>query len=337
MKPTRESKPPQDINHQEPTEMERVNSRDTFTTLIEEEQRQDDTTPHDTSDLVSLISSQETLFNPTIKIMNQSITNYTHIYTLPLISNFLHTGVQLYRTWDDVISNTPPLLSRSPTKLTLFKKTPLMVIHRHARDGAKHEFCRVEFKIHSIHITYYVLRFTGLGTTVYLINNNSAKPTVDFAYSDTDFRIVGITGTTSALGTSPEIKLYVMRRGSENLLTHGCVVEDDARGKLRIENKLSRLINGQEQGRINLVVRDEKPVVDIPLARYLDQGDVKVKVDNVRQKHIVKHGVIKMYDWLDGEEEEEEEEGREVSDDMLVICCVLLVLREQEYRKFKGG
>ena len=70
--------------------MERVNSRDTFSTLIENEEQpsQDDLPVEDTSDLISLISSQDTLINPTIKIMNQNITNFTRIYTLPLISNF---------------------------------------------------------------------------------------------------------------------------------------------------------------------------------------------------------------------------------------------------------
>ena len=36
-------------------------------------------------------------------------------------------------------------------------------------------------------------------------------------------------------------------------------------------------------------------MVDIPLARYLDQRDVKIKIDT-QQKHIIKHGIIKMFD-----------------------------------------
>ncbi|EER34027.1 conserved hypothetical protein [Candida tropicalis MYA-3404] len=317
--------------------MERVNSRDTFSTLIENEEQpsQDDLPVEDTSDLISLISSQDTLINPTIKIMNQNITNFTRIYTLPLISNFLHTGVYLYLNWNDIILNKPPLLSRSSTKFTIFKKTPLLIIHKHdPLTNNKEEFCKVEFKIHSIHITYYILEFPTLNNLrVYLINNNSLKPTVDFIYNDSNFRIFGITGTTSALGTSPEMKLYVMPNESNNLLTYNNEFLNNGK-KIKIDNKLSKLINNQEQSKINQLLNDEKPMVDIPLARYLDQRDVKIKIDT-QQKHIIKHGIIKMFDWKDNNSQDDN--NNDVSDDMLVICCIMLVLREQEYRKFKGG
>lgn len=104
--------------------------------------------------------------------------------------------------------------------------------------------------------------------------------------------------------------------------------------KIKIDNKLSKLINNQEQSKINQLLNDEKPMVDIPLARYLDQRDVKIKIDT-QQKHIIKHGIIKMFDWKDNNSQDDN--NNDVSDDMLVICCIMLVLREQEYRKFKGG
>ena len=86
------------------------------------------------------------------------------------------------------------------------------------------------------------------------------------------------------------------------------------------------------------MLKNEKPVISIPMGRYLDQGDVKLKLDSnsaTKSKlNIIKHGVIRLFDYQD----EVGDTGNDVvSDDMLVLCCVLLVLREQEYRKFKSG
>lgn len=145
-----------------------------------------------------------------------------------------------------------------------------------------------------------------------------------------------MTGTTSVIGVSPEIKLYVMNPNSKNLLTYNTTVSNGK--KLQINNSLSKLVNSQDQPRINEMLKNEKPVISIPMGRYLDQGDVKLKLDSnsaTKSKlNIIKHGVIRLFDYQD---EVGDTGNNVVSDDMLVLCCVLLVLREQEYRKFKSG
>ena len=138
------------------------------------------------------------------------------------------------------------------------------------------------------------------------------------------------------IGVSPEIKLYVMNPNSKNLLTYNTTVSNGK--KLQINNSLSKLVNSQDQPRINEMLKNEKPVISIPMGRYLDQGDVKLKLDSnsaTKSKlNIIKHGVIRLFDYQD---EVGDTGNNVVSDDMLVLCCVLLVLREQEYRKFKSG
>ncbi|EMG50350.1 hypothetical protein SBY92_003529 [Candida maltosa Xu316] len=316
--------------------MERTTSRESTHTLTDPPDNNNNHLSHDNESLFS----QDTLINPTITIMNQNISNYTRIHSLPLVSNFLHTGVNLYKSWDDVVNNKDPILTRTSSKniissLIQFKAMPFVTIY----DSKKQEFCTVDFKIHSNHITYYTLRFPSLdGFTLYLVNNNSSNPTVDFEYMGSLFRIRGVTGTTTMLGTSPEIKVYVMSPESrENMLTFG--VGDDERQlkrKLKIDNRLSRLIHNQDQRKINDLLNNEKPLVNIPIARYFDQGDVKMKTgDGQKKKNVIKHGTIKIFDH--GLTTTTTTENNDVSDDMLVLCCVLLVLREQEYRKFKSS
>lgn len=331
-------------------------SRDSFTTLIEENddnenddlqlQLQHENTEELTSDLISLIS-QETLINTSVQIMNQNVSQFNKHYELPLILSYLHTGVSLYLSFQDLLNNKPPLLTRTSSMMNInnllrrpFRNSSFLTIHKHESMSNKFEFCHVDFKIHSNHITYYILKFPTLDETIYLINNNSSKPTVDFEYKKTCFRITGVTGTTSVIGVSPEIKLYVMNPNSKNLLTYNTTVLNGK--KLQINNGLSKLVNSQDQSRINEMLRNEKPVISIPMGRYLDQGDAKLKLDNSSvnggaTKHklnVIKHGVIRLFDY---KEEEENAESNTVSNDMLVLCCVLLVLREQEYRKFKSG
>ena len=326
-------------------------SRDSFTTLIDQDDdnenddlqlQQHENTQELTSDLISLIS-QETLINTSIQIMNRNISQFYKHYELPLILSYLHTGVSLYLSLQDLLDNKPPILTRTLSMMNFnnllrrpFRNSSFLTIHKHDYMNNKFEFCHVDFKIHSNHITYYILKFPTLDQTVYLINNNSSKPTVDFEYKKTCFRITGVTGTTSVIGVSPEIKLYVMNPNSKNLLTYNTTVSNGK--KLQINNSLSKLVNSQDQPRINEMLKNEKPVISIPMGRYLDQGDVKLKLDSnsaTKSKlNIIKHGVIRLFDYQD---EVGDTGNNVVSDDMLVLCCVLLVLREQEYRKFKSG
>ena len=110
-----------------------------------------------------------------------------------------------------------------------------------------------------------------------------------------------------------------MNPNSKNLLTYNTTVSNGK--KLQINNSLSKLVNSQDQPRINEMLKNEKPVISIPMGRYLDQGDVKLKLDSnsaTKSKlNIIKHGVIRLFDYQD---EVGDTGNNVVSDDMLVLC-----------------
>ncbi|KAI5969822.1 hypothetical protein CANMA_001112 [Candida margitis] len=321
------------------------------------------------SDLISFMS-QDTLIQPQMKVLNHAVTEFRFIKEIPILSCFLQTGVHLYPSWS-AISRNQPILTR-PSKFinNIFKlNSPFLVIESYTNSAnpkllksqtspptssSRQVFCRVDFKIQSTRITYYVLTFPTLDKSIYLINNNSHAPSVDFELNGSYFRVLGITGTTSALGTSGLIKLYVMEN-SPDLLTYDTQI-DYKKKKLTFgkDNELNRLINSQNRAAINESMQRAKKLFNMPVAQFMDHGDVKIKIDHngveasgqhqhqkSQQQHhhhhssgnsFVKHGIIKMFDYVGGIGDQQDE----MSQEMMMICCVLLVLREQEYRKYKG-
>lgn len=316
------------------------------------------------SDLVSYMS-QDTLIQPQMRILNHAIADFRFIKEIPILSCYLQTGVHLYPSWSATSRNQPILTRPSKFINNIFKlNSPFLVIESYIRDNAKSTktnsnngsttkqvFCKVDFKIQSTRITYYVLTFPTLNKCVFLINNNSHSPSVDFELDGTHFRAIGVTGTTSALGTSGLIKLYVMEN-SPDLLTFDTTI-DFKKKKLTFgpQSELSKLIDGQNRAAIDESMKRAKKLINMPVAQYLDQGDVKIKIENngtesngqLHNHHLggknansfVKHGVIKMFDYVGGRGRGDQEDD-EMSQEMMMICCVLLVLREQEYRKYKG-
>ncbi|CCE39828.1 uncharacterized protein CPAR2_602460 [Candida parapsilosis] len=351
-----------------------------------------DSTFDSSSDLISYIS-QETLIPPQMRILNHAITDFHVIKEIPILSCYLQTGVHLYPSWSATSRNQPILTRPSKFINNIFRlNSPFLVIESYAKSArakagtnaninvktnvktndvatsnvppppAKEVFCRVDFKIQSTRITYYVLTFPTLNKCIYLINNNSHSPSVDFELDGTHFRAIGVTGTTSALGTSGLIKLYVMEN-SPDLLTFDTSF-DYKRKKLTFgsQNQLSKLIDGQNRAAIDESMKRARKLINMPVAQYLDQGDVKFKIEhssmsagesNGAPQHshshhhhlgggknansFIKHGVIKMFDYEGGNGGGSSDEDKDVmSQEMMMICCVLLVLREQEYRKYKG-
>ncbi|KAI5964479.1 hypothetical protein KGF57_000971 [Candida theae] len=336
------------------------------------------------SDLVSQFS-QDTLIQPQLKILNHAISEFRFVKEIPILSNYLQTGVHLYPSWS-ATSRNQPILTRPLRFMTnIFKlNSPFLVIESYTKSKdmilsggdlqspttTKQVYCKVDFKIQSTRITYYVLTFPSLHKHIYLINNNSHSPSVDFELDGTHFRATGVTGTTSALGTSGLIKLYVMEN-SPDMLTFDTTI-DYKRKKLKFgqgNDTFYRLIEGQNRAAIDESMRRAKKLIGMPVAQYLDQGDVKIKIGNSSSgvggggnsssgssngsestsqhsgphsggksvNNFVKHGIIKMFDYVGGggvgNDNDDEDE---MSEEMKMICCVLLVLREQEYRKYKG-
>lgn len=339
------------------------------------------------SDLISYLSD-DTLIQPQLRILNHSISDFRYIKEIPILSNYLQTGVHLYPSWSATSRNQPILTRPSKFINNIFKlNSPFLVIESYTHtqpdpvktslstatasnllipSSTRQVFCKVDFKIHSTRITYYVLTFPTLNKYIYLINNNSHSPSVDFELDGTHFRVTGVTGTTSALGTSGLIKLYIME-SSPDLLTFDTVI--DVKKKKLIfgkANEFSKLIDGQNRAAIDASMQRAKKLISMPVAQYLDQGDVKIKIGNnssssgtestgqqqqlghhhhhhlgaKSSNSFIKHGVIKMFDYVGGNnrngKDDDDDDDDEMSQEMMMICCVLLVLREQEYRKYKG-
>ncbi|CAK9440114.1 uncharacterized protein LODBEIA_P42140 [Lodderomyces beijingensis] len=313
----------------------RSKSQETLTTLINSthETAASRTSADASFDQASLVSSQDTLIQPTTKIFNHPISQFHNYKKLPLTSCYLRPGITLYSP-----ENHPqqqPLLTRDPKLFSnLFNFTsPFLAIET----PTKQQYCRCDFKIYSNHITYYILNFPTTKQVLYLINNNSHYPSVDFAIHGTHMRITqGVSGTSTAFASkSGVIEIHVMRNAA-GMLTEGMVV-DDAKRKVKLDCELARLIQSQNRRGIDEVMRRarDNAVVSEPLAAFVDHGDIKVKGDG---GSFVDHGVIKLWDYLSSSPNEPEglEGHASVSEEMMMICCVLLVLREQESRKHKG-
>ena len=170
------------------------------------------------SDLNSLVSQDTLIHQSSTRIMGYPLSEYRYPKELPLVSHFLHTGISLYPSWQS-LSPSPLCLSSSsssnsssssqlvcapilcrPAKLfnNIFNFTaPFLIIE----SAPKTVFCRVDFKIYSNHITYYVMTFPTLERQVYLLNNNSHSPSADFVIKSTENNRHGMA-TSSLLNTT---------------------------------------------------------------------------------------------------------------------------------------
>ncbi|KAK6458243.1 uncharacterized protein RJT20DRAFT_133683 [Scheffersomyces xylosifermentans] len=327
-----------------PSRLVRSNSDQTLSTLVESSESSlsrnegnDSATGNDVSDLASVFTSgsEETLTNHPVNLMGRSITAYSWMKQIPIVSTFLHSGVLVFKSANSFEKyqmgekdDTFPILQTVSSKLSIFKKSsPIMTILRYKSSVEKYEFCKVYFKIYSTHINYYVLKFNYGDDvpeeTVILLNNNSNKPTVDFEYLNSKFRIVGVTGTSSTFGTNGLIKIFVMKEKADLLTRDVTVINPNDHNKTKIKigesNSLYKVIERQEKSNINERIDSEQPLVNIPLGCFVDEGNIKL------EKNFMKNGTIKLFDYQ-----------VEHSEESLKMICILLVLREQEYRKYKG-
>ncbi|KAI5956829.1 hypothetical protein KGF54_000447 [Candida jiufengensis] len=298
---------------------------------IEDEEQDEDTS----SDFNSLYS-QDTLITPQISIFNnRSLSDFRYYKEIPITSpTKLQSNINLYKSQSSIFDNSYPILTKSSKIFNILKISSFMEIENfNTQTNKKQIFCKIEFKIYSNHLTYYILKFPTLNQTIYLLNNNSNTPSVDFKIQQGHFRITGITGTSSATRSSNQnISIHLMDpSNTENLLTHN--LNTDSRGKLQINNKLSNLIQCQKRKEINEIMKSSKKLLNFPIAQYIDSNDIKLRPiesseDSKHTQSCIQHGYLKMYDHLSNEDF--------VSDEMLMICCILLVLREQELKKYKG-
>lgn len=305
----------------------RRHSEETLATLVNEAH---DSTLDDTSDLV-LVFSGRTLSSPDHVVFGHPIGSYTRLRDLPLVSNFMHPGVSLYRLVEEAGKKGAwPLLSLQLSFLAFLKKnSPIYVIHRWSGPTEKTEFCRIFFKVLSNNFTCFVLVFTlSEGSTRSLVLlNNGIRPSVDLLWENTKLRVSGLTGATSMYGNSL-FKMHVMPENAPLLVDNmDFTTVAPARKKFTPSikeghtNALYSALLAQEKSLVAKLVNEGKPLVNVPVATYTESADTKVAGVRV-------NGTLRIFD---------NSASDELSPNTLVMCCVLLVLREQEISKMRGN
>ncbi|CUM45247.1 uncharacterized protein AC631_02524 [Debaryomyces fabryi] len=306
------------------------------------------------SDLSSLFTSgsEETVTN-NLKILGYPITSYTTVRELPIVSTFLQPGVLIFSSLKslDIYSQknlSPeetklyhsqglgiPLLQTSTSMLSIFKiNSPFLIIYKYNKANEKSVFCKVYFRILTNNVTCYILIFqldNGELKTVVLMNNG-VKPSVDVVYENTKIRITGVTGTTSTFANG-FMQLYILQNSSPSLcddMTIQNTLESinssikNVKVNVSDSNELySSLKCHQRKATLTRLMNEGKALINTPLATFVDNGDEKFKGLN-----LFKNGTIKIFETTNDNEN---------NNNMLIMTSILLVLREQEFRKFRGN
>lgn len=307
--------------------LSRTRSEETLQTLVNESHD----SVLDASDLL-LVFSERTLSSAHHVVFGLPISSYTRLRELPLVSNFMHPGISLYRLAADAKNKDAwPLLTIQLSFLAFLKKnSPILVINRWISPTEKTEFCRVFFKVLSNYLTCFVLIFTfpdGSSQSVVLLNNG-VRPSVDLLWQNTKLRVSGLTGATSMFGNSL-FKMHVMAETSPLLtdnvhlpsITSSSVKKFKPEVKEGHTNPLFAALLNQDKSLVAKMVSEGTPLVNVPLSTYTDSGYTKVAGVRV-------NGTIRIFENSDSED---------LSTNTLVMCCVLLVLREQEISKMRGN
>lgn len=267
----------------------------------------EETLVNEDAELLSL-NSEETAVS-SITLFDLPLSSYK--LTDFIISSSLLNGTSLFSSEAHLnahhTSQTDPILQLT-TNWQIFKKnSPIILIYTFP----KTIFCQVYYKIVSVYISYYKLTFSDPTLPdIYLLNNNSYTPTVDTEFLNSKFRIKGIKGTT--FGNERFIKLYLMNKNSQ-LLSNDLEI---SKNKLTLSNTLSIELNKQNRQTIKEFIDKDFPVVNLPIATFID---VNEKVGKFNQ-----NGVIKLFSSGDTKKD-------------LVLASILLILREQEQKKSKGS
>lgn len=285
----------------------RSNSEDTLVESVDFEQMS-----------LFTLGSQETAVTAPIKVFNLPISNFNQVKEFQIISTYLLPGVCIFKSKDHLQEyltdqqSILPYLHLNTAWQSIFKKnSPIITIYKFTPQ--KTILCQVYNKILTNWISYYKIVFADDTPDIYLLNNNSYNPTVDFEVENTKFRISGIKGNSSMFGNNTLMKLYLMKPQAE-LLTNDMKLHG---GKLILTNKLSTLINKQQRQQIQNMINVDLPAINLPLATFIESSEKLMG-------KFTKNGIIKMVTNNDEDYE-------------LILISILLILREQETKKFKGN
>ena len=256
----------------------------------------------DTTDLALVFTagSDDTLVDQ-ITVFGIPVLQFNCIKLCPIVSQRLQGGAYLYPLNQAVLNGDPYIVH---TKWGLIFKPGFMLMVFPDKQVA----CKVYFKLVSLWMLYYRLEFGG-GEDVYLYCNSSNTATVDFVLRGTKLRVMGLAG--GLLGSRGRLRVMILRPDSPTLNAN--VV--DKRPQF-IQNELYDAVATQNRVKIAECVADASPLVNVPVASFVD--------DEGKLGKFIRHGYVKCFSC--GDEELEKQ-----------LMAALLVIREQENRKFRGS
>lgn len=259
-------------------------------------------TPHHEDDVMLILTgnSDDTLVDQTI-VCGVAALMFNQVNTRPIVTQRLQQGTYIFES-DASAENGDQYIVH--TKGGALFTLVFMLIRR-----PNQLVCKVMFRTVSVWILYYRLVFED-GEDVYLYCNNSYNPSVDFVIKGTRLRVLGLAGGGSIAGRDLA-KILVLRDGAETL--DGKVTKKNVEF---IKNGFYSAIENRDRLGIAKFVNDTVPLINVPLAMYMDAEGKLGKYS--------KCGTIKSFTC--GDEQLE-----------MRLLAVLLVIREQEGRKLRGS
>jgi len=277
------------------------------------------------------IFSDETVSASLVPVFGVKLLSYTRIREMPLVVGHIKLDLQLYSSLRSLKDDEPPMFTIQLNKFHFLKKNaPLLTTYFH--DGSlKLEFCKVYFKILLNNLTCYVLMFHN-GENIVLFND-ALKPHADAIYKGTKLRVFGASGASSTFGNGL-IKLFLLHDltptladgvDCDNIDTATSIKDVDLTGIN--DNPLYLAVTKQDRSGVLKLLSQASPLVNIPYASYVDNGDERLEgvrvTGTVRLFESVAEGVAD-----DGE--------AEITRTSLIMASMMMVLIEQELRKMRG-
>lgn len=235
--------------------------------------------------------------------------------------------VQLFSSLAAVKNDTPPMFTIQLNKLHFLKRnTPLLTTYYH-NGASKEEFSKVYFKILLNNLTCYVVMFLS-GAKVVLFND-ALKPHTDAYFRGTKVRFFGASGASSTFGNGL-IKMFLLDKSSPTLaddcdeqkIQEASAIKDIDLSSIE-SSPFYQAVTRQDRSTVVKLLSLSSPLVGIPYASYVDNGDQKCDGKRVT-------GHIRLFESV------EDPIDGEISATSLIIANIMMVLVEQELRKMRG-
>lgn len=318
-------------------------SNETLSTLVTSTAATTTSSRQDTpaADTESLYSS-DTLAVSLAQVFCKPLYSYTTMREFPLATSLMRNEIYIYQSMDALKQGDSPLLSMQPNKLHFLKKNaPLQTVSRHD-SGQKEEFCKIYYKILENNLACYVMMFNSGENVVFY--NNGIRPHSDTIYKGTKLRLYGASGATSTFGSN-SMRMYALNENSPTLVDF---VSDSGFEGSSVKNlklhapsgtcKLYDSVVSQNRNELLLLLAQELPLVNVPIATFVDAGGAKVEGFRVE-------GIVRLFEsnsrQSDSNLPEDNIDGAGAADgiaeDSMVLATAMAIFVEQEMQKMRGN